>query len=78
MALAVAGLPAPLARAFGYSRSAPSLATLPSCCNQASTSELVFKPDDIIAYLTRFVTIKPGDLIFTGTPSDAYQPTHYY
>ena len=36
---------------------------------EASTSELVFKPDDIIAYVTRFVTIKPGDLIFTGTPS---------
>ena len=36
---------------------------------EASTSELIFKPDDIIAYVTRFVTIKPGDLIFTGTPS---------
>jgi len=35
----------------------------------SNTSELVFKPDDIIAWITRFVTIKPGDLIFTGTPS---------
>ena len=33
----------------------------------SSTSELIFKPDDIIAWITRFVTIKPGDLILTGT-----------
>jgi fumarylpyruvate hydrolase len=31
---------------------------------------------DVIAYLSRFVALAPGDLIFTGTPSgvDALNP----
>ncbi len=36
---------------------------------QQSTSKLmIFSIDHIIAYVSRFVTLKIGDLIFTGTP----------
>ena len=35
----------------------------------SNTSELIFTPADIIVWMSRFVTIKPGDLILTGTPS---------
>jgi 2-keto-4-pentenoate hydratase/2-oxohepta-3-ene-1,7-dioic acid hydratase in catechol pathway len=34
-----------------------------------NTSELVFKPYDIVAYLSQFVTLLPGDVILTGTPA---------
>ena len=33
-----------------------------------STSELVFSPDQILSYCSRYVTLRPGDVIFTGTP----------
>lgn len=36
---------------------------------QGNTSEMLFKIDEIIAYISRFYTLKIGDLIFTGTPS---------
>jgi 2-keto-4-pentenoate hydratase/2-oxohepta-3-ene-1,7-dioic acid hydratase in catechol pathway len=35
----------------------------------ASVREMIFSVDDIIAYLTAFMTLEPGDLIATGTPS---------
>eukprot|EP00947_MAST-08B_sp_MAST-8B-sp1_P002235 g2235.t1 len=35
----------------------------------SNTDELIFKTEDLIAYITRFMTLNPGDLIFTGTPS---------
>ncbi len=35
----------------------------------ASVSEMIFSVDDIIAYITAFMTLEPGDLIATGTPS---------
>lgn len=34
-----------------------------------NTSELIYKIDDIIASLTESITLKPGDVILTGTPS---------
>jgi 2-keto-4-pentenoate hydratase/2-oxohepta-3-ene-1,7-dioic acid hydratase in catechol pathway len=34
----------------------------------SSTSELVFSPDQILSYCSRYVTLLPGDVIFTGTP----------
>ena len=34
----------------------------------SSTKELIFKIDELIAYLSQLVTLEPGDLIFTGTP----------
>ncbi|KAF7991775.1 hypothetical protein HCN44_010576 [Aphidius gifuensis] len=33
-----------------------------------NTSELIFKPRDIVAYLSQFMTLLPGDVILTGTP----------
>jgi len=34
----------------------------------SSTSQLIFKVDELIAYLSTVFTLEPGDLIFTGTP----------
>lgn len=36
---------------------------------QASSSEMIFSFEDIISYISHFITLKMGDLIFTGTPS---------
>jgi 2-keto-4-pentenoate hydratase/2-oxohepta-3-ene-1,7-dioic acid hydratase in catechol pathway len=36
---------------------------------QSSTSDMIFSLSEIIAYVSRFFTLKTGDLIFTGTPS---------
>jgi acylpyruvate hydrolase len=33
-----------------------------------NTKDLLFSFDKIIAYVSRFITLKKGDLIFTGTP----------
>lgn len=33
------------------------------------TADMLFKVDDIISYVSQFVTLKIGDLIFTGTPA---------
>jgi len=35
---------------------------------EGNTSDMLFKVDEIIAYVSRFFTLKIGDLIFTGTP----------
>ena len=35
----------------------------------ASTAQMFFKVDEIIAYISCFCTLKTGDLIFTGTPA---------
>jgi len=34
-----------------------------------NTSDLIFGFNDIISYVSRYYTLKTGDLIFTGTPS---------
>lgn len=34
----------------------------------SSTSQLIFPVDEVIAYLSRIMTLEVGDLIFTGTP----------
>ena len=34
-----------------------------------STRNLIFPPAEIIAFLTRYITLEPGDVISTGTPS---------
>ena len=34
----------------------------------SNTRELVFSPDRILSYCSRYVTLRPGDVIFTGTP----------
>jgi 2-keto-4-pentenoate hydratase/2-oxohepta-3-ene-1,7-dioic acid hydratase in catechol pathway len=35
----------------------------------SNTRELIFKVPDLIAYLSSIITLEPGDLISTGTPS---------
>ncbi|MGD9763217.1 MAG: fumarylacetoacetate hydrolase family protein [Candidatus Binatia bacterium] len=34
----------------------------------ARSSDMVFSVSEIVAYLTRYCTLEPGDIIFTGTP----------
>ena len=36
---------------------------------QALTSDMLFKIDDLIAYISQFFTLKTGGLLFTGTPA---------
>jgi 2-keto-4-pentenoate hydratase/2-oxohepta-3-ene-1,7-dioic acid hydratase in catechol pathway len=35
----------------------------------ASTAELGWKLDEILVYLTSFMTLPPGDLVLTGFPA---------
>ena len=35
---------------------------------RSHTSDMLFQVDEIIAYVSRFMTLKIGDLLFTGTP----------
>ncbi len=35
----------------------------------ARTTDMIFPVADLVAYLSRFCTLEPGDLIFTGTPA---------
>ncbi len=37
---------------------------------KAYTSEMLFSIEKIIVYLSQFLTLKTGDLIYTGTPQD--------
>jgi acylpyruvate hydrolase len=46
----------------------------------ANTSDLVFDPVALIAYISRIITLHPGDVIATGTPGGvghARDPQHY-
>ncbi len=47
---------------------------------QARTSDLLFRPADIVAYVSQTITLNPGDLILTGTTGgvgDARKPPVY-
>lgn len=35
----------------------------------ANTAQMLFSVDEVIEYVSRFCTLKTGDLIFTGTPA---------
>lgn len=35
----------------------------------ASTSQMIFQIEEIVAYISKFCTLQPGDLIATGTPA---------
>ncbi|MEE1093126.1 MAG: fumarylacetoacetate hydrolase family protein [Prevotella sp.] len=39
-----------------------------STVQEGCTSDMLFKVDEIIAYISRYFTLKTGDLIYTGTP----------
>jgi len=34
-----------------------------------NTGDMIFPPDEIIAYVSRYMTLRMGDLIYTGTPA---------
>jgi len=36
---------------------------------QGNTSDMIFSINEIVAYVSKYFTLKTGDLIFTGTPS---------
>ena len=40
------------------------------------TADLIFGPEFLVSYISRYVTLEPGDMIFTGTPgtTSAMQP----
>jgi 2-keto-4-pentenoate hydratase/2-oxohepta-3-ene-1,7-dioic acid hydratase in catechol pathway len=35
---------------------------------EATTAQLIFSIDNIVSYVSRYITLEPGDVIFTGTP----------
>ena len=40
------------------------------------TKDLIYSVDEIVSYISHYVTLFPGDVIFTGTPGNtqAMQP----
>src|SRR5262249_40730096 len=44
----------------------------------ASTAQMVFPVAAVVSFLSRFVTLEPGDLISTGTPSGVGSSTGTY
>ena len=47
---------------------------------EATTDMLIFSIDNIVSYISRYVTLEPGDVIFTGTPgtTQAMKPGDTY
>ena len=46
----------------------------------ARTSDMVFAPPFVVSYLSRIMTLEPGDVISTGTPGGvgiSYRPSRY-
>jgi len=42
----------------------------------SSTRELVYSPDKLLSYISQYITLLPGDVIFTGTPGKTQQVTY--
>ena len=36
---------------------------------KAGTNDMIFPIDELISYVSQFITLKTGDILFTGTPS---------
>ncbi len=36
---------------------------------RGTTDDMLFPVPALVAYLSRFITLEPGDLVFTGTPA---------
>lgn len=47
---------------------------------EATTAMLIFSIDNIVSFVSRYVTLEPGDVIFTGTPgtTQAMKPGDTY
>lgn len=39
-----------------------------STVQEGCTSDMLFKVDELIAYISKFFTLKTGDILYTGTP----------
>jgi acylpyruvate hydrolase len=47
---------------------------------EASTGDLVFDPAQLVSYVSKMITLRPGDIIATGTPGGvghARKPPRY-
>ena len=42
----------------------------------SSTKELVYSPNKLLSYVSQYITLLPGDVIFTGTPGKTQAVTH--
>ncbi len=40
-----------------------------STAQEGCTSDMLYKVDELIAYISRYFTLKTGDLLYTGTPA---------
>ncbi|MCH4147945.1 MAG: fumarylacetoacetate hydrolase family protein [Prevotella sp.] len=40
-----------------------------STVQEGCTSDMLFKVDELIAYISKFFTLKTGDILYTGTPA---------
>ena len=38
------------------------------CVQHGNNKDMIFRIDEIISYVSQFITLKIGDIIFTGTP----------
>jgi 2-keto-4-pentenoate hydratase/2-oxohepta-3-ene-1,7-dioic acid hydratase in catechol pathway len=79
------GLPWEIAKVFDYSAPVSGFVPLPErddpagidfhlalngkTVQQGNSKDMIFSFDQIIAYVSRFMTLKTGDMIFTGTPA---------
>ena len=42
------------------------------------TANLIFSVPELVSYLSGVLTLQPGDLVFTGTPSGVGMPTRNF
>lgn len=65
----------PLDELGGNVQSLPFRLCIDGCCVcQGDTSEMIHRVDDTLAYVSRFMTVKMGDLLFTGSPLSGIGP----
>jgi len=38
----------------------------------SNTSEMLFKPAQIISFISQYMTLRPGDVVYTGTPENGH------
>ncbi|MFW6149961.1 MAG: fumarylacetoacetate hydrolase family protein [Chloroflexota bacterium] len=39
-----------------------------------NTRDMIFSPEHIISYISNFMTLEPGDVVWTGTPAGGHYP----
>ncbi|MGH9761577.1 MAG: fumarylacetoacetate hydrolase family protein, partial [Blastocatellia bacterium] len=39
----------------------------------SSTADFIFSSAQVVSYISRYVSLRPGDIIFTGTPEGVIQ-----